>query len=72
MNRINLLKNPAVRLWLYGIAMAGFGVMGVYGLLSSEQIAAWGLLASALFAVAAANTPRTPGRHAAETPPMVG
>lgn len=36
-----------VRLWLYGIGVAAFGVLFVYGLVSLEQTAAWLLLVGA-------------------------
>ena len=68
-NRISVFfQNPSVRRWLYGLAIAGFGVLGVYGLLTPERIAAWSLFASALFGLAFLNTPapREPGRHAAD------
>lgn len=45
------------RRWLYGISIAGFGVLGVYGLINSEQLAAWGVLAAAICGVALDNVP---------------
>lgn len=47
---------PKVRKWIYGIATAGLVVMGVYGLVTAEQAAAWGLLAAAVTGLATANT----------------
>lgn len=48
---------PRHRRWLYGISIASFGVLGVYGLVNADQMAAWGLLAAAVFGVALDNVP---------------
>lgn len=42
---------PEKREWLYRIARAGFGVLGVYGLINGNEMAAWLVLAGALFSV---------------------
>ena len=52
-----IITNPAVRRWIYGIATAALAVLGVYGIVTGEQIAAWSLLASAITGLATANTP---------------
>lgn len=52
---------PAVRRWAYGTVAAGLAVLGVYGVLDGEQIAAWGLLGAAVLGVAAGNTPAAGG-----------
>ena len=53
--------NPplSVRRWAYGVSAAALAVLGTYGVLNGEQIAAWGVAAAALFGVAAGNA-RTP------------
>ena len=53
-NRI--IPSPAFRRWIYSIATAGLAVLGVYGLVTTEQSAAWGVLAAAVTGLAAANT----------------
>lgn len=50
----NLLQ-PKVRRWAYGVALAVTAVLGVKGIVSSEEAQALNLLASALFGVALAN-----------------
>lgn len=52
-----IITNPDVRKWIYGIATAGLLVLGVYGIVSGEQITAWSGLASAITGLAAVNTP---------------
>lgn len=52
------ILNPKTRTWVYGIAVAAFGVLGVYGILTTEQIAAWALLASAICGLAYSNVNR--------------
>lgn len=52
-----LIASPSVRRWLYSITTAALAVLGVYGLVTAEQAAAWAGLAAAVTAVAAANTP---------------
>ncbi|WP_454921406.1 phage holin [Actinomyces naeslundii] len=52
-----IITNPAVRKWIYGIASAALAVLGVYGIVSGEQITAWSGLASAITGLAAVNTP---------------
>ena len=52
-----IITRPDVRKWIYGIATAAFTVLGVYGLATGQQIAAWNLLACAITGMATANTP---------------
>lgn len=52
-----IITNPDVRKWIYGIATATLAVLGVYGIVTGEQITAWSGLASAITALAAVNTP---------------
>ena len=52
-----IITRPEVRRWIYGIATAALAVLGVYGIGTGEQIAAWSLLASAITGLATANTP---------------
>lgn len=51
-----IITNPDIRRWIYGIATAALVVLGVYGIVTGEQIAAWSLLASAITGLATANT----------------
>lgn len=50
------MTNPTVRKWLYGIACAVTLLFGAYGLLDEQLIAAWNMLAAAVFGVATLNT----------------
>ena len=52
-----IITRPEVRKWIYGIATAALAVLGVYGIVTGEQIAAWSLLASGITGLATANTP---------------
>lgn len=57
------------RKWAYRVAWAVLGVLGVYGVVSGEQLAAWLLLAAALLGMADAHTDQGDGpapRRAAE------
>jgi hypothetical protein len=47
---------PRVRRWAYGVAGGTVAVLTIYGVVSVDEAAAWGLLAAALFGVAAGNT----------------
>lgn len=58
-----IITNPDVRKWIYGIATAGLAVLGVYGIVTGEQITAWSLLASAITGLATANTPTDKGQE---------
>jgi hypothetical protein len=50
------MTNPAVRKWLYGIACAVTLLVGAYGFIDDQLIAAWNMLAAAVFGVATLNT----------------
>lgn len=52
-----IITNPDVRRWIYGIATAALAVIGVYGIVTGEQITAWSGLASAITGLATINTP---------------
>nr|DAJ94148.1 MAG TPA: Mycobacterial 2 TMS Phage Holin (M2 Hol) Family [Caudoviricetes sp.]DAP11148.1 MAG TPA: Mycobacterial 2 TMS Phage Holin (M2 Hol) Family [Caudoviricetes sp.] len=52
-----IITNPDVRRWIYGIATAALAVLGVYGIVTGEQITAWSGLASAITGLATVNTP---------------
>ncbi|MDI2033008.1 phage holin [Paenarthrobacter nitroguajacolicus] len=62
-----IIKDPAVRAWIYGILGAGAAVAVTYGLLSGEQVTVWLALAAAVLGngLALANTDK-PGKHEAE------
>jgi len=47
---------PSVRRWLYGVTTAGLAVLGVYGVLDGQQLAAWSGLAAAITGLAYVNT----------------
>lgn len=46
--KVKAVFTRPVRLWLYGIGFAGFGVLGVYGAVNLEQSAMWLLLLGAI------------------------
>ena len=50
------MRNPATRKWLYGVATAVTLLFGAYGVLDEQLIAAWNMVAAAVFGVAALNT----------------
>ena len=55
-NTLNHLLTPPVRQWLYGIATAVLVVLGVYGVIDGQQMAAWAGLAAAITGLAAVMT----------------
>lgn len=58
-----IITRPEVRKWIYGIATAALAVLGVYGLVTGAQIAAWAGLAAAVTGLATVNTgPAESGR----------
>src|SRR5699024_11376921 len=69
--RKHTMMHPTTRKWLYGVATAITLLMGAYGLLDEQLIAAWNMVAAAIFGVATinTNTNTTDGmpRHAKET-----
>lgn len=64
---MNILKDPKVRAYIYGILVAAGSVALVYGLVNVEQLGVWLALAGAALGLsnglALANTPK--GRHEA-------
>lgn len=50
--------SPALRSWIYRVASAGLVVAGVYGLVNSEEAAAWLLVAAAVTGMADVYVPR--------------
>lgn len=50
------ILTPSVRRWLYAIATAALAVLGVYGVLDGQQLAAWSGLAAAITGLAYVNT----------------
>ena len=62
------MMNPVTRKWLYGVACSITLLLGAYGLMDDQLIAAWNLVAAAVFGVATLNTNTTQsfGRHAKE------
>lgn len=47
------VNNPDTRLWIYGIAVAGFAVAVGYGIVTAEQAVLWTALAGAVLGVLA-------------------
>lgn len=47
---------PKFRKWAYGVTTAGLTVLGVYGIVTADQVAAWAFLAAAVTGMATANT----------------
>lgn len=66
-----MLKNPATRKWLYGIACAATLLIGAYGFMDEQLISAWNMFAAAVFGVATLNTDtdKPSGRRAKEYTP---
>ena len=50
----NILK-PETRAWIYGVCVAVFGVLGVYGIMDGQTIAAYSILAAAVCGMARGN-----------------
>lgn len=58
------MTHPTIRKWLYGISCATTLLLGAYGLLDEQLIAAWNVVAAAVFGIAAINTkPQHTGKH---------
>ena len=55
--KINKVFTRDVRLYIYAIMVAGFGLLAIYGIINDEQMAAWLLLSSAICGLAAINVP---------------
>lgn len=61
LDRIDQLLTRARRRWLYRVSWAALLVLGVYGVVNGEQMAAWAFLAAAVLGVADVHTdPSTP------------
>lgn len=56
---IETILNPKTRRWLYRISWAALVVLGIYGILTSEQLAAWAFLAAAVLGIADVHTDPT-------------
>lgn len=58
-----ILENPQVRKWIYGIALAVVPLLTAYGLVSETLAPLWVSLVSAVLvpSLALANTPASPG-----------
>lgn len=52
-----LIKNRAARRYIYGVATAALAVLGVYGVLTGEQMAVIAGLAAAVTGLAGINVP---------------
>ena len=59
-DKLEQLLTPARRRWLYRISWATLALVGIYGVATAEQIAAWAFLAAAVLGVADAHTDTTP------------
>lgn len=61
----HIIKNPAIRAWVYAVAVAAAAVAVAYGLLTIEQSGVWLALVGAILgppnALALANTPKRAG-----------
>lgn len=59
LDKLEAIATPKRRKWLYGVTTAGLGVLGVYGLVTADQVAAWALLAAMVTGMATAKTDTT-------------
>ena len=59
LDKLEALATPARRRWLYRIAWATLAVLGVYGVITLEQLAVWLLAAAAVLGVADGHTDPT-------------
>ena len=59
LDRLSDILTPTRRRWFYRVATAGLIVLGVYGIVTDEQAAAWNILFAAITGMAAANTDTT-------------
>lgn len=66
----HIIKDPAVRIWIYGIFVAAGALAVGYGLVTAEQSGLWlSLIGAVLMAsngLAAANTPKREAQHRQE------
>jgi len=56
LTKIDKVLTPTRRKWAYGVATAGLAVLGVYGIVTADQAAAWGILAAAVTGMATVKT----------------
>ena len=62
-----IIKDPAIRAWIYGIFAAGAAVAVVYGLVTNEQVTVWLALVAAVLGNGLSTLARAkPGKHEAE------
>ena len=59
LDHLEAIATPRRRQWLYRVSWAALALLGVYGILTGEQIAAWALLAAAVLGIADAHTDPT-------------
>lgn len=59
LDRIEAALTPSRRKWAYGVTTAGLTVLGVYGIVTADQVAAWALLAAAVTGMATGHTDTT-------------
>lgn len=60
LDKIQAAATPKRRKWVYSVATAALTVLGVYGIVTLDQAAAWGVLAAAVTGMAAVNTDTSP------------
>lgn len=63
LDRIEAALTPARRRYVYRITLAALGILGVYGLVTADAVAAWALLAAAVTAMADRNVPTNTGQE---------
>lgn len=59
LERLEAIATPARRRWLYRVAWSVLGLLGVHGLVTGEQLAAWLLVAAAVLGIADSHTDPT-------------
>lgn len=61
LDKLEALATPRRRKYLYKVSWSLLALLGVYGVLTGQQIAAWALLAAAILGIADSHTdPSTP------------
>ena len=53
---MNVIKKLAFRKWVYNVGIAAAALLVVYGIVTAEQAAAWGVVIGAISGIARANT----------------
>jgi hypothetical protein len=56
LKKLEALATPHRRKWAYGVTTAGLTVLATYGVLNSDQLAAWLYLGAAVTGMATAKT----------------